>query len=78
MTTAIAAATPNVPWARLGCEDIIDLDGAGTSAATPQVAATAALWLQKNRAAVDAYPNAWMRVEAIRAALGALIDFKNF
>jgi subtilisin family serine protease len=69
MTTAIAAATPNVPWARLGCEDIIDLDGAGTSAATPQVAATAALWLQKNRAAVDAYPNAWMRVEAIRAAL---------
>jgi Subtilase family len=69
MTTAIAAATPNVPWARLGCEDIIDLDGAGTSAATPQVAATAALWLQKNRVAVDAYPNSWMRVEAIRAAL---------
>ncbi len=69
MTTAIAAPTPNVPWARLGCSDIIDLDGNGTSSATPQVAAAAALWLQKNRAAVDAYPKAWMRVEAIRAAL---------
>jgi hypothetical protein len=69
MQTAVAASTPNVPWARLGCSDIIDLDGAGTSAATPQVAAAAALWLQKNRAAVDAYPKAWMRVEAIRAAL---------
>jgi Subtilase family len=69
MNTAVAAATPNVPWARLGCSDIIDFDGAGTSAATPQVAAAAALWLQKNRAAVDAYPQAWMRVEAIRGAL---------
>jgi len=69
MGTAIAAATPNVPWARLGCSDIIDLDGAGTSAATPQVAAAAAIWLQKNRAACDAYPQAWMRVEAIRDAL---------
>ncbi|MEA2940561.1 MAG: hypothetical protein QOD09_1090 [Bradyrhizobium sp.] len=69
MQTAVAAPTPNVPWARMGCSDIIDFDGAGTSAATPQVAAAAALWLQKNRAAVDAYPKAWMRVEAIRAAL---------
>ena len=51
MKTAIAAPTPNVPWARFGCSDIIDFDGAGTSAATPQVAAAAALWLQKNRAA---------------------------
>ena len=29
----------------------------------------AAIWLQKNRAAVDAYPESWMRVEAIRRAL---------
>ena len=69
MNTAVCAATPNVPWARLGCENLVDLDGAGTSAATPQVAAVAALWLQKNRAAIDTYPKAWMRVEAIRAAL---------
>jgi hypothetical protein len=83
MKTAIAAATPNVPWARLGCKDIVDLDGAGTSAATPQVAAAAAIWLQKNRAKVDAYPQAWMRVEAIRAALFDSAkahpqDFKHF
>ena len=69
MTTAIAAATPNVPWARLGCPDMIDFDGSGTSAATPQVAAAAAIWLQNNRTAVDAYSQKWMRVEAIRAAL---------
>ena len=69
MATAIAAPTPNVPWARLGCSDMVDFDGAGTSAATPQVAAAAAIWLQKNRAAVDAYPEGWMRVEAIRKAL---------
>src|SRR5262249_32339154 len=36
---------------------------------TSQVAAAAALWLQKNRLAVDSYPKSWMRVEAIRAAL---------
>jgi Subtilase family len=69
MNTAISAATPNLPWARLGCADIVDFDGAGTSAATPQVAAAAALWLQKNRSAVDACPKKWMRVEAIRTAL---------
>lgn len=69
MATAIAAPTPNVPWARLGCRNIVDFDGAGTSAATPQVAAAAAIWLQQNRTAVDAYPKGWMKVEAIRKAL---------
>ena len=54
--TAIAAYTPNVPWAKFGCPDTVDLDGGGTSAATPQVAAAAALWMQKNKAALDAYP----------------------
>jgi len=69
MTGAIAAYTPNVPWARFGEEDVVDYDGQGTSAATPQVAAAAALWIQKNRAAYDAYPEPWMRVEAVRYAL---------
>ncbi len=69
MDTAIAAPTPNVPWARLGCPDMVDYDGAGTSAATPQIAAAAAIWLQKNREAVDRLPEKWMRVEAIRKAL---------
>ena len=69
MTTSIAASTPNTPWARMGCPITIDLDGLGTSSATPQVAAAAALWIQANRAAVDAYPAGWMRVEAVRKAL---------
>jgi Subtilase family len=71
MATAISAYTPNVPWARFGEPDVVDFDGVGTSAATPQVAGAAALWIQKNRAAYDAYPEPWMRVEAARAALFA-------
>jgi len=69
MDTAIAGYTPNVPWAKLGCADIIDLDGAGTSAATPQVAAAAAIWIQHNKEALAFYPQRWMRVEAARRAL---------
>lgn len=69
MATAIAGYTPNVPWARFGEPNIVDYDGGGTSAATPQVAAAAALWIQKHRKAYDAYPEAWMRVEAVRNAL---------
>jgi hypothetical protein len=69
MTEAIAAYTPNTPWARFGASGIVDHDGGGTSAATPQVAAAAALWIAKNQAAWKAYPQDWMRVEAIRKAL---------
>src|SRR5205823_7774456 len=53
--TSIAAYTPNVPWAKFDCRDTVDMDGGGTSAATPQVAAAAALWMQKNKAALEAY-----------------------
>ena len=67
MATAMAACTPNIPWLRLGAPNVVDMDGAGTSAATPQVAAAAALWLAKNG---DKYPTRdWRRVEAVRAAL---------
>jgi subtilisin family serine protease len=69
MTSAISAYTPNVPWARFGEPAVVDFDGAGTSAATPQVAGAAALWIQKNRSAYDAYGERWMAVEAVRAAL---------
>jgi subtilisin family serine protease len=69
MKTAMAAATPNVPWARIGCPTTVDLDGGGTSSATPQVAAAAARWIARHRAALDAYPEPWMRVEAARRAL---------
>jgi subtilisin family serine protease len=68
----IAAFTPNVPWARLKesngqySRDGIESDGAGTSAATPQVAAAASLWLAKNGAD---FPAGWQRVEAARWAL---------
>ncbi|MHB0667962.1 S8 family serine peptidase [Roseomonas mucosa] len=67
MRTALAAFTPNIPWARLGCSGTLDLDGAGTSSATPQVAAAAALWLRRNGAN---FPQRdWRRVEAVRQAL---------
>jgi hypothetical protein len=69
MKTAISAYTPNTPWARLGAPAIVDHDGAGTSAATPQVAAAAALWIAKNQTAYAGYAQGWMRVEAIRTAL---------
>jgi Subtilase family len=69
MKTAVAAFTPNVPWAHFGASGIVDFDGNGTSAATPQVAAAAALWIQKNRGDYDKYPQAWMKVEVVRNAL---------
>lgn len=69
MRTAMAAYTPNIPWARFGCGGVVRFNGAGTSSATPQVAATAALYIQKNRQALKALPQPWMRVEATRKAL---------
>lgn len=66
MATAMAAHTPNIPWLRLGCPDVADMDGAGTSSATPQVAAAAALWLAEHG---HTLPADWRRVEAVRAAL---------
>ena len=72
MATAISAFTPNVPWARIGCKKTICMDGAGTSSATPQIAAAAALYLQLHGAELFSkknYPEHWMRVEAVRKAL---------
>ena len=59
MATAIAAPTRRTCRGRGSAAATSSISTAqGTSAATPQVAAAAALWLQKNRAAVDAYPQA--------------------
>lgn len=69
MATALGGYTPNVPWAEFGCGNLVSMDGAGTSSATPQIAAAASLWIAKNWAALQAYSQPWMRVEAIRHAL---------
>ena len=79
MDTALAAYTPNTPWAEYACTSLIRFDGCGTSSATPQIAAAAACWLQKNRAAMLRFNGAdrWMRVEAVRQALYAGADPKD-
>jgi hypothetical protein len=69
MATALGGHTPNTPWAIIDCGKVVTMDGAGTSSATPQIAAAAALWLAEHLPAVLAYPQAWMRVEAARRAL---------
>jgi hypothetical protein len=66
MNAALAAYTSNIPWPKFGCPATIRLNGEGTSAATPQVAAAAALWMEKYK---DHLPRDWRRVEAVRHAL---------
>jgi hypothetical protein len=66
MTSALAAFTPNIPWPRFGCPNALNLNGEGTSAATPQIAAAVALWYEKYK---NVLPRDWRRVEAVRRAL---------
>ena len=66
MGQAIAAYTPNIPWPQFGCAGGVRLNGEGTSAATPQVAAAAALWFEHHK---QRLPRDWRRVEAVRHAL---------
>jgi hypothetical protein len=68
MTTALSAYTPNTSWAEINCSNIVDMDGSGTSSATPQIAAAAALWLQKYKSALTTMAP-WQVVEAVRSAL---------
>lgn len=77
MATALSAYSPNIPWAQLGCAGIVDMNGQGTSAATPQIAAAAALYLQKHGDSLfdpAKYPEPWMRIEAVRHALFTSAD----
>ena len=67
MTRALAAFTPNVPWA-CGTNSMVKFSGAGTSSATPQIAAAAAIYYRKNYKELMALKG-WQRVEAIRYAL---------
>ena len=66
MKTSIGAYTTNMPWADRGCHQLIMENGEGTSSATPQVAAAAALWMAKHN---PKYDQPWKRVEAVRHAL---------
>lgn len=72
MTRALAAYTPNTPWA--STHHAFLRSGGGTSSATPQVAAAAALWIAYHRAELEAKGyyqpgRQWLKVEAVRHAL---------
>ena len=66
MAKAVAGYTPNVPWMTRQTRDGWEMNGGGTSASTPQVAAACALWLglYGSRFAVP-----WQRAAACREAL---------
>jgi len=72
MRKSLGAYTPNVPWMRLGLPTAWDMDGGGTSASTPQVAAACALWLAKYN---EVLPRDWRRGAACRRVLfGGVTD----
>jgi hypothetical protein len=75
MKAAVAAYTPNIPWPRFMCGTVIRLNGEGTSAATPQVAAAVALWLERHKNELP--PRDWRRVEAARNALFTSTKFRG-
>ncbi len=79
MRTALAAYTPNLPWAELDKDwrSVFRKSGGGTSAATPQIAAAAALWIVQHREQLDALVangEPWMKVEAVKHALFSHAD----
>jgi hypothetical protein len=67
MRFAMASYTPDIPWARIGSKTDVGAAG-GTSAATPQIAGAAALWLARHSEALKPYTG-WERGEAVREAL---------
>ncbi len=67
MKKALAAFTPNIPWASTESGNI-SFAGAGTSCATPQIAAAAAIYYKKNYAILNQL-QPWQRVEAVRYGL---------
>jgi len=77
MKNAIAAYSPNIPWAHWADpknnnsqQNIVDLDGQGTSSSTPQAAAAAALWLQYYRDADELRDwRSWKKAELVYCAL---------
>ena len=72
MKKALAAYTPNTPWASHPMTFL--RSGGGTSSATPQVAAAAAIWIAYYREDLEAKGyykpgQQWKKVEAVRKAL---------
>jgi subtilisin family serine protease len=67
MKKALAAFTPNMPWANAAA-DTISFDGAGTSCAVPQIAAAVAIYYKKYFNQLNKL-QPWQRVEAVRYAL---------
>ena len=84
MKYSIAAYTPNVPWINAPKDkktgeitESYEMKGAGTSSATPQVAAAAGLWILKYRDQLKNYRGTWRQVEAVREALFCSADRLN-
>ncbi len=85
MKTAVAAYTPNLPWATARPDIKFLRSGGGTSSATPQVAATIAMWIAYNRKKLQQHgiDKSWQKVEAarkavFRAASKAYPDYKKY
>lgn len=73
MQTALAAYTPNLAWANNNPNKPYRFTrtGGGTSSATPQIAAAAALWILFNRKKLvdKGFAGTWKQAEAARQAL---------
>lgn len=73
MLTALAAYTPNLAWANNNPKNDYRFTrtGGGTSSATPQIAAAAALWILFNRKELTdkEFAGTWQQAEAVRQAL---------
>ncbi|HRP55753.1 S8/S53 family peptidase [Agriterribacter sp.] len=67
MKKALAAFTPNMPWANAAANNI-GFNGAGTSCAVPQIAAAAAIYYKRYYDRLSKL-EPWQRVEAVRHAL---------
>lgn len=82
LATTLAAYTPNLTWfdgeyeSTGGRNQGFVKSGGGTSSATPQIAAAAALYIQQYRTDLDriAGNDKWKKVELVRAALFEAAD----